>query len=90
MNLSDLRDAIDDLDDEDFTKPKAWEDQQEALLDKVDAVCGQFGDGAYRGAMTKLQRDIAKRIEKWIVTDAQDALLDKVNAEIAILQGFLQ
>jgi len=91
MNLYNLRDAIEGLDMDDFTKSKAAPGQKEALLDKVDAVCGQYGDGAYRGALNKLERDVIKKLEKWIVSgDKQTALIDMVEAEIDILRNFLQ
>ena len=41
--LCELKVAIAGLSDDDFTKPKAAADQKEALLSKIDAVCGQFG-----------------------------------------------
>ena len=77
------------LDNDDFTKPKAADDQRQALLDKIDAVCDQYGDGAYRGSENKLERDVMKKLEKWIVSTSNGPLIDKVDAEIAILQGFL-
>lgn len=83
QQLCDLKDAIAELSDEDFTKPKAAE-----LLAKIDAVCDQYGDGSYRGALNKLERDIKRAIERWIVPgDERDALIDMVNAEITILEG---
>ena len=88
--LCELRDAIAALPVEDFNNQKAWEDQQQALLDKIDAVCGQFGDGAYRGALNKLQHDVIKKLEKWIVSPSNEPLIEMVNAEIQILNGFLQ
>ena len=87
-SLSELRAAIDALDGEDFKK-RGWGDQQESLLfDKIDAVCGQYGDGAYRGALNKLERDITRAIQRWIVTGEQTALIDMVDAEITILLNF--
>ena len=88
QQLCALKVAIAALDDEDFTKPKAWSDQQEALLDKIDAVCDQYGDGAYRGALNKLERDITRAIERWI--DESGDLIDMVNDEIDILENFLE
>ncbi len=78
------------LDDDDFTKPKAADDQRQALLDKVDAVCDQYGDGSYRGAQNKLERDTTRAIERWIEDPPQADLIAYFTAEIAILQGFLQ
>ena len=74
----------------DFTKPKAADGQKPALLDKIDAVCDQYGDGAYRGALNKLERDITRAIQRWIVDAEQTTLIDMVNDEIDILNGFLQ
>ena len=90
QQLCALKTAIAALVIADFNNTKAWEDQQEALLDKVDAVCDQFGDGSYRGALNKLQRDVTKRIEKWIDTDSQGVLIGHVQDEIDILYGFVQ
>ncbi len=87
QQLCALKSAITALDDEDFTKPKAWSDQQEALLDKIDAVCGQIEDGAYRGALNKLEKDIKRAIQRWIVEDEQGALIVYVDDEIEILEG---
>ena len=90
QQLCALKSAITALSDGDFTKPKAADGQKPALLDKVDAVCDQYGDGAYRGAMNKLERDITRAIQRWIVPGEQAALLTMVDAEIDILEGFLQ
>ncbi len=87
MNLYNLRDAIDGLSNEDFTKPKAWSDQKQALLDKIDAVCGQIEDGAYRGAINKLEHDVIKKLEKWLADST--TLINKVNTEITILVNFM-
>jgi len=73
---------------DDFNKSKAALGQKQALLDKVDAVCDQYGDGAYRGAINKLEHDVMKKLEKWIVES--DDLIDMVEAEIDILRNFLQ
>jgi len=88
QQLCALKTAISGLSDEDFNKPNAATDQRQALLDKIDAVCDQYGDGAYRGALNKLQYDVTKRIEKWIVLGEQGALIAKVDAEITILLNF--
>jgi len=90
QQLCALKSAITALSDGDFTKPKAATDQRQALLDKVDAVCGQYGDGAYRGAMNKLERDITRAIERWIDDPPQTDLTNMVKDEIDILEGFLQ
>jgi len=71
----------------DFNNPKAATNQREALLNKVDAVCGQIEDCSYRGAINKLEKDITRAIQRWIVPDVQDALIDMVDAEIEILEG---
>ncbi|MBA7467418.1 MAG: hypothetical protein GH158_03740 [Dehalococcoidia bacterium] len=88
QQLCALKAAIAELPDTDFTKPKAASGQRQALLDKIDAVCDQYGDGAYRGAINKLEHDVIKKLEKWISDSGN--LIDMVNAEISILQGFLQ
>lgn len=88
-NLSDLRVAIGDLDDDDFNKLKAASGQKQALLNKVNSVCDQFGAGSYRGALNKLQRDITKRIEKWINNPPASDLIDLVEAETEVLEYFL-
>jgi parallel beta-helix repeat protein len=89
--LNEVRGTIAGLPDSAFKKQNAAGDQRQALIDKIDAVYDQFDDGAYRGALNKLERDIAKRIEKWIEEDAITAweLMTKVNAEIDILEGFV-
>ncbi len=90
QQLCALKVAIAALPDNAFTKPKAATNQREALLNKIDAVCGQIEDGAYRGALNKLEKDIKRAIQRWIVEDEQEDLIQKVEAEIDILENFLQ
>ncbi len=89
--LCELWDDIDDLDGDDFTNQRGsgWEDQKTSLLEKIESVFDQYEDGSFRGALNKLQRDLTKRIEKWIDDPPATDLIAKVSAEIAILQGFL-
>jgi hypothetical protein len=87
--LCEVRGTISGLSATDFNKPNAADDQKAALLDKIDAVCDQYDDGAYRGALNKLQRDVTKKLDKWLVSTSSAPLITKVNAEILILNGFL-
>ncbi len=91
QQLCALKVAIAGLPDSAFKKQNAAGDQRQALIDKIDAVFDQYDDCAHRGAKNKLERDIAKRIEKWIEEDAITnwGLIAKVDAEIDILEGFL-
>ncbi len=59
-----------------------------ALLDKIGAVCDQYDDSSYQGAINKLQHDVIKKLEKWLVDGA--GLIEMVDDEIIILEGFLQ
>lgn len=85
-----LKTAIAALVSDDFNNTKAWVGQKQALLNKIDAVGDQFGDGSYRGALNKLQRDVTKRIAKWIDPDSQGVLFGYVDDEIDILSCFVQ
>ncbi len=87
-SLSELKDDIEALSDEDFNKEPT--DRRDSLVDKIESVFDQYDDGSYRGALNKLQRDLTKRIEKWIIEGEQDALIALVDAEILILNGFVQ
>ena len=85
--LCELKSAIAALPNDNFNKPSAANDQRQALLDKIDAVCDQYDDSSYWGALNKLQHDVIKKIEKWIVDSGE--LVGMVNAEIMILENFL-
>ncbi len=86
QQLCALKVAITELSDNAFNKQNAASDQRQALLDKVDAVLQQIDDGAYRGALNKLERDVGKKLEKWLVSG--ETLLNMVDAEITILENF--
>lgn len=83
--LSNLKDKITGLNANDFNNGKAWAKQQEALLNKVDAVVKQIRAGAYQGAMNKLQNDVKDKVEKWIIPEVQPDLIENVDAVFVVI-----
>jgi hypothetical protein len=75
---------------DDFKNEKAWSGQQKALLAKMEAVSKQIKNGAYQGAINKLQNDILNKIEKWIDEPPREDLIEEVEAIIEILEGLLK
>jgi len=62
-----------------FTNPN----NKGALLNKIEAVINQVENGAYNGAINKLDNDIKDKIEKWVVASEQATLLASADVAIA-------
>jgi len=62
-----------------FTNPN----NKGALLNKIEAVINQVENGAYNGAINKLDNDIKDKIEKWVVASEQATLLASEDVAIA-------
>lgn len=83
--LSNLKDKIRGLNATDFNNEHAWADQQQALLNKVDAVVEQIRAGENQGAMNKLQNDVKDKIEKWIIPEVQPKLIENVDVAFVVI-----
>ena len=62
-----------------FTNPN----HKGTLLNKIEAVINQVENGAYNGAINKLDNDIKDKIEKWVVASQQATLLASADVAIA-------
>jgi hypothetical protein len=82
-----LHDEIASLADDSFVNPNNAEQRRNTLLNKFDAMFEQVKQGAFNGAANKLQEDLRKRIEAWVVPDDQAVLLQMIDAAILMLQN---
>jgi len=87
--LEDLLEEISHLPDDAFKNSKAAKGHRTALCNKVEAVINQVEAGAYKGAINKLEHDIKDKIEKWIVEDEAEDLIDGVEDIIDTLQELI-
>jgi len=77
-----LEEDIAALDAADFDNPN----NQETLLNKVEAATNMIGLNNYKGAIKKMENDIIPHIDKWVTNgDAKDALIADANAIVAYL-----
>lgn len=78
-----LTTAIEQLPDRAFDgKP---DDRRRALLNKLRAVESQFDAGAYDGAARKLDRDVRKSIDRWILGDFERAANHRSKTDLLAL-----
>ena len=76
-----LHDAVDAIPDFGFTRNSSQ--RRIALHNKVDALEAQIRNGAFTGAVNKLQHDIRPTMESWLVDDYQpENVLQYSKAEI--------
>ena len=90
QHVYELKTAITGLPGIAFKKIKTASQNKQTLLNKIDVVCQHIDDGAYQNAINKLQRDVKKSIKKWIADPPRSDLINMVDAEIAILENFLE
>jgi pimeloyl-ACP methyl ester carboxylesterase len=70
--LTNVEGLINALPDSAFRNRK----NRDALLDKIDATFDQLETGAYTGAKDKLEKNIEKKIAKWIVASQRADLIE--------------
>ena len=59
--------------------------KRNVLCNKVDAVINQVEEGAFKGSLNKLTKDIEKAVKKWIVNPWRECLLNLIKRIIKVI-----
>ena len=68
-----------------FKDLKLADTKRNVLCNKVDAVINQVEEGAFKGSLNKLTKDIEKAVKKWIVNPWRECLLNLIKRIIKVI-----
>ncbi len=85
--LNELEDDVQALTTVYFKNPKSSANQKQAILKQIKDVNSLIQKGNFKSAVNKLNQDVKKKINTWIVSSKQSILVKSINTGVISLEN---